>query len=381
MVESFNANFVETRDKQNREYTPFFNSLISKGIYIENYYGNSIQTCKGQESIFFSIIPSINGKLFVDYPKLRIEGFPAVLTRNGYTTLFMQAYHNLAFDNTEAYMHKAGFTSVESYKIKKYPADRKNIWGWGVEDGTFYKRAFEHIDELHSVNPNNPVFVSLATVGTHIPCDGMPQSKRMKYSDPKNLREKYENALALADQQLSIFFTELSNRSYLQNTIIIITADHSFPMREHGIYNNEICRYEESFRVPFLIMWNNAIRPARITENASSHLDIGPTLLDLTGLTNVKNAFIGKSIFIHTSQAVPLVQPYNGTFLEAVIWPYKIVKHETTNSTWVYNLRDDRFETKDIRNSIPDETFRSLTDAIESIRANQKIINENRVME
>ncbi|HNX60582.1 MAG TPA: hypothetical protein PKK43_15880, partial [Spirochaetota bacterium] len=53
MIESFNANFVEARYANGQEYTPFFNSMISKGLYVEHFYGNSVQTCKGQEATLF----------------------------------------------------------------------------------------------------------------------------------------------------------------------------------------------------------------------------------------------------------------------------------------------------------------------------------------
>jgi hypothetical protein len=123
MVESFNANFVERKADSGVEYTPNFNSLIAKGIYIERFYGNSIQTCKGQEATLLSIIPSINGKLFVSYPDLTIEGIPSIFAKHGYRTLFFQAYRDLAFDNTGPYMHKAGFMEVRTFPEFKKKED------------------------------------------------------------------------------------------------------------------------------------------------------------------------------------------------------------------------------------------------------------------
>jgi hypothetical protein len=146
LIESFNANFTEKKAPDGIDYTPFFNSLINKGLYIERFYGNSIQTCKGQAAVFFSILPSFNGKIFVDYSDLNIKGFPSLLAENGYETIFFQAYHNLKFDNTEHNMRKAGFNIVKTFAEFKRKEDRPYIWGWGVEDRVFYESFFEFLD-------------------------------------------------------------------------------------------------------------------------------------------------------------------------------------------------------------------------------------------
>ncbi len=71
-VESFNANFVERRTKEGKEFTPFFNQLIREGIYFENFYGNSMQTAKGQLATLCSVLPLVRGKVFTDISKVQI---------------------------------------------------------------------------------------------------------------------------------------------------------------------------------------------------------------------------------------------------------------------------------------------------------------------
>jgi arylsulfatase A-like enzyme len=380
MIESFNANFVEKKNDAGIEHTPFFNELIKKGIYVERFYGNSIQTCKGQESVFFSIIPSINGKLFVSYPDLSIEGFPALLSRNGYRTIFFQAYHDLTFDNTDMAMKRAGFSVVDTFARHTKKGDSKNSWGWGIEDATFYERFFEVIDDQHTLNPDAPVFASLATVGTHIPCEEMPADKMFINKNPKNIRERYENALHLSDSQLEVFFNELKKRQYLSNSIVIITSDHSFPMREHGFYNNELGHFEESFRIPLLIIWNGVIAPQRIADYPMSQIDIGPTILDCIGICKAENTLQGTTLFLRNKpRTIHLVQPYNGRYLEAVMFPYKYVLHEKTEKEEVYDLKTDPGETKNIVNTIDEATMKKFRAEIEVIRLNQKLIEENRI--
>jgi Sulfatase len=381
LIESFNANFVEKKNETGIEYTPYFNELIKKGLYAERFYGNSIQTCKGQEAVFFSIIPSINGKLFVSYPDLAIEGFPALLSRAGYLSIFFQAYHDLTFDNTDMAMKRAGFSIVDTFAHHKRKDDAKNIWGWGVEDAAFYERFFEVVDNQHAANPDAPVFASLITVGTHVPNEGMPADKMYINKNPKNIRDRYENALHLSDSQLEVFFSELKKRQYLSNSIVIITSDHSFPMREHGFYNNELGRFEESFRIPLLIIWDGVITPQRISDYPLSQVDIGPTILDCIGMHKVDNTLQGKTIFLRDKpRTIHLVQPYNGRYLEAVMFPYKYILHEKTEKEEVYDLKNDPGETKNIAADIDESTMKKFRAEMDVIRLNQKLIEENKIM-
>ncbi|HOV08958.1 MAG TPA: sulfatase-like hydrolase/transferase [Spirochaetota bacterium] len=381
LIESFNANFTEKKAPDGIDYTPFFNSLINKGLYIERFYGNSIQTCKGQAAVFFSILPSFNGKIFVDYSDLNIKGFPSLLAENGYETIFFQAYHNLKFDNTEHNMRKAGFNIVKTFAEFKRKEDRPYIWGWGVEDRVFYERFFEFLDSYIKKNPGKPFFAALPTVGTHIPCDGLPMERREIYKNPENIKEKYSNALRLSDRHLEVFFKLLKERAYLDNTVIIITSDHSFPMKEHGIYNNEVCFYDEAFRIPMLILWEGVISPKRIRGRVCSQVDIGPTIADIAGVTG-KHNMIGISIFDSKTPAIVyLIQPYNGKFLQTVDYPYKYIKHLKTGKEYLFNLEKDPLETSNLINANEYSAIKEkLQGSLEAIYTNQKLIEENKII-
>jgi len=381
MIESFNANFVEAKAPDGIDYTPNFNSLIETGLYIDRFYGNSIQTCKGQAAVFFSILPSFNGKLFIDYPDLNIQGFPAVLNGAGYLTVFFQAYHNLKFDNTEESLRRAGFSEVRSYSEFRKKEDKPSIWGWGVEDKVFYERFFGMIDSLHQKSPDKPVFAALMTIGTHIPCDGLPPEKRTIYKDPQNIKEKYSNALRLSDSQLPRFFELLKERSYLENSIVIITSDHSFPMKEHGIYNNEVCFYDEAFRIPFLVIWDGVIKPERLKDRAYSQIDIGPTIADMLGISESSNNMTGISVFDRkTDHPVYLIQPYNGRFLQVIKYPFKYISHLKTGNEYLFNLEKDPVEKFNLMlRSDSAEIAAELRDSLKAIYLNQQLIDGNMI--
>ena len=131
IVESFNGNFIERRDVNGREYTPYFNSLLNEGIYVENYYSNSIQTARSQFAIFCSVIPSFRRKEFTDYGDVRYYSIAQALKDNGYRTAYTQAYKNLGFDNTGVFLKKNGFSEVETLEKYKKVGDENHYTSWG----------------------------------------------------------------------------------------------------------------------------------------------------------------------------------------------------------------------------------------------------------
>jgi len=270
---------------------------------------------------------------------------------------------------------------VKSYSEFRKKEDKPSIWGWGVEDKIFYERFFEMLDTLHAKSPEKPVFASLMTIGTHIPCDGMPVEKRAIFKDPKNIKEKYSNALRLSDSQLPRFFELLKKRKYLENSIVIITSDHSFPMREHGIYNNEVCFYDETFRIPFLVIWDGVIEPERISDRAYSQVDIGPTITDMLGIGESKNNMTGISVFDRESKhPVYLIQPYNGRFLQVVNYPLKYISHLKTGREYLFDLEKDPGERTNLMSGNYNvETVTGLKNSLNAVHLNQQLIDSNRI--
>jgi uncharacterized sulfatase len=150
-------------------------------------------------------------------------------------------------------------------------------------------------------------------------------------------------------------------------------------MREHKIYNNEIGHYEESFRIPFLLIWDGVIKPERISSHPYSQMDIAPTVLELAGITRGEYPFQGISIFDRKSiHPIYLVQPYNGRFLETVRYPYKYVRHESTGEDFFYNLETDPGENAAL-SSIPAEMHDLFEKDIQYMRRNQTLIEKDRV--
>ena len=391
MVESFNAGFVEAKTQKGEIYTPFFDSLIPRGIYFENFFSNSIQTSRSQFSILCGVPPSYKAKIFTHHTSLNLSCLPKILDHEGYTSLFFKAYRSLEFDNTEGFTREIGFNhrhSMDSDFIKK--EDKPFIWGWGLQDNIFYQKYFSFLDELNEQQPDQVFFSMLTTVTNHMMFDKIPRDQRYLYKSPRNVRENYANSIYLSDRYLREFFKQLQSRSYLSNSIVIITGDNSYPVGEHGYISNEASFYNEFFKTPLLIVNIEDMEAVRV-QKAFSHVDIAPTLLDVLDIAT-KHHFIGSSVLngiktdyaditeAEDSHSIYISQPHSGTFLGTIRFPYKYVQHEISGREFLYNIESDPEErTNLIKVQTLEKVIHKLQQANKFHYFNQRVIEENRI--
>lgn len=109
-----------------------------------------------------------------------------------------------------------------------------------------------------------------------------------------NIKYYYANITGV-DEQMGRIIKGLKDAGELDNTIVLITADHGNCLGKHDeISKNNI--YEPSINIPFIIYWKGKILPGIDSKYLGSLTDIFPTLLDLAGLKNEIPADIdGKS--------------------------------------------------------------------------------------
>ncbi|NBV82962.1 DUF229 domain-containing protein [bacterium] len=351
VIESFNERFVGEKSPDGKEITPFINQLRDRGLYVEHYYSPTVLSMIGYGSMYVSVLPATRGIMLRS--DKRLYGYPEMFKRNGYYTMAV-------LQETPEFIHdegpKIGFEDIQSIYDIAQPEDHEFRRSPSCyEDRVVYKYALKRLDEIErhqkSTGDRRPILANIVTLYNHVGFDAPPERRHI-VPEPKNIKEQYMNTAYLSDLHLKQFLAELAKRPHLKNSIIIITGDHGYPTGEHGIGSTESGVFEESFRVPFILIWDGVVQPHRIkaTDAVYSHLDMAPTLVDLTGIKVTANAMTGVSMFAPrpATRNVVLVQPYNGMYLMSIRYPWKYRQHVRTGKEYLYNLADDPHEERNL---------------------------------
>lgn len=359
-IESFNANFVESKAPNGKEYTPLYNSWIRKGLYFENFYGQSIQTGRAHFASLCGLTSGIYGKEFDEFANRNFHCLPQILKENGYFTVFSKANEDIHFDNTFNFTTQHGFDVMNSMGKGCSKEDAGSCWGWGIPDRLFYQRAFGFLKKQKA---GKPIFAALATISSHMPFNEVPLSERRIYPDPKDRKERYSNAIRITDEYLKTFFDEFEKSDFKNNSIVILTGDHSYPMGEHKNFRNESYAYEENFKTPMLILdfrKQPVVKPGRV-KDPYSQLNVASTVLDLAGISS-ETHFLGDSLLGPAPEFISMMQPYGGIYFAVVKYPFKYVMYDRTGEEFIYDLSMDPGEQKNLRDEWKDmaalEAFR-----------------------
>lgn len=370
VIESLNGDLIGKVSENGKEITPFLNQLANNSFYIKPFFGNSIQTAKGHFSLFFSRIPSLQGKTFVRYKDANVQSIAHVFRQNNYETLLFTAYGNRDFDNESDFLLKRGYDRYETVDPFLQEDDLALRLKWGVRDRVFIDRFMDvYQDRLRE---SRPIFVSLTSIANHFPFNSLPQSLKKIYPDSDNFKHDYDNSVYLVDQGVKRLFERLEQASLLDNTIVIVTSDHAYPMGLHQNYHLEAGYYNDSFDIPFFMVWKGHLPHKKINQ-AYSQMDIGVSLFDLLQFDLGQHSYQGNSFFRPRQSPIYLVQPY-GKHLMIVDYPYKYRFYTKTRQEFVYNLEDDPMEQSNILSSITSKQLRFFRSNIKYMIAHQQTL-------
>lgn len=100
---------------------------------------------------------------------------------------------------------------------------------------------------------------------------------------PDRRRAVYAAELSYVDRQFGRLMTWLEESGRLDDTVVVVVADHGQGLGDHGWWHHRIL-YQEQIRVPLLMRWPGEVaRP--VVEELVRTIDIQPTILDLVAVT------------------------------------------------------------------------------------------------
>ena len=237
-----------------------------------------------------------------------------------------------------------------------------------VTDGTL-----EAIDRLEET-PDQPW---LAMAHYADPHSGYMHHKESPRFGPY-IYDLYDQEIFYTDLHLGRLFDGLEERGLMDDTVIVITADHGEGLKkkeDHGHLYHGQTLYDELIHVPMMI--HAPFADPRRVDRPVALVDVLPTLLELTGVqTDVEmrgfslNPYLqGEQDFVRPPVFSQKAQPKWKELVSVVDWPWKAIWKVRTNHFELYRLDEDPRETADLSSERP-ERMRELASQLRMWRQN-----------
>lgn len=304
ILESFAAEYVGALNT-GQGYTPFLDSLASEGIMFRHAFANGRKSIESLPSILAGV-PSLMPEPFITSPYLsnNLYGLGTLLQQAGYQTAMFHGAANgsMGFNN---FASRAGVQ--EYFGLDEYPdALRKQDFDgqWGIFDEPYLQYVSRELTEFQQ-----PFMATLFTLSSHQPYT-IPAKYKGRF--PKGELEIHES-IGYADHALRQFFKSASQQPWYENTLFLLTADHT-QKSINPAYQNELGH----FRVPLLLFHPGKDFQSINESKVAQHADIPATVVDYLNLATDKllpfghslldTASMGRAVFFNGSAYV-LVQP------------------------------------------------------------------------
>jgi phosphoglycerol transferase MdoB-like AlkP superfamily enzyme len=264
IIESFTTDLTKTLGNE-EGITPYFDTLINKGVLFSQIYSPGNRTDKGLIATLAGF-PTLGTGSIVKWPE-KMQKLPAIsrsLFKAGYKTSFFYGGES-EFDNYKAF--------ILSHDYQKL-VDKNNFKGdemksrWGKFDEVVFARQLSDLNE-----EKQPFFSTLLTLTNHEPFE-LPGTPKFGRAD--NIA-KFKSTAYYTDSCIGTFLSNAKKQAWYKNTLFVFVADHGHLLPKNAY---EIS-YPQRYRIP-LLFYGDVIKDefqGRKFNNVGSQTDLAATLL------------------------------------------------------------------------------------------------------
>lgn len=272
----------------------------------------------------------------------------------------------LGFDlnlTIQRYLHDAGYLTGHAGKflhwldlsVEAPNFDRWTYFKGGYEnvymnfDGTVrrsqgysttivFDRAIEYVNDFEGRDDARPFYLYLAPIAPHDPSIAEPKyasatvpahqpdpsyMEADRADKPPFVRNQNPTAAAVqatrtamirtlytVDDQVDRLMRHLQATGELANTLVIFTSDNGYLLGEHKA-TSKFLPYRKAVEVPFLVRWPGRVPAGAVDDRLVTHVDIAPTILAATGVSQAHATLDGRDILAGTARQRALTEYWN----------------------------------------------------------------------
>ncbi|MEO8294437.1 MAG: sulfatase [Gemmatimonadota bacterium] len=309
----------------NRPTTPFLEQLAHASVQFDYAFSNAPWTLPSHASLFTGRFPH---ELSAGWLNPLDDKFPTLaeaLAAEGYRTAGFVG--NTLYCDTEKGLNR-GFEHWEDYAVNRGELFRSSVLireitgrKWAREPFNSYQllgrksAADVNREFLHWLDDadGRPFFTFLNYFDAHAPYlpdsadarrfatpglsnvyegwtryRGKPKDDSLPGDWVQDNRDRYDAMLYSMDTEIGRLMGELKRRGILENTIVVITADHGEQFGEHAIMGHGNSLYLPLLHVPLFIRYPHSVPAGQHVTSPASLRDLSATLLDLAEAGNTR---------------------------------------------------------------------------------------------
>lgn len=339
--------------------------------------------------------PSVENFLAGKFNISRGSSFPEVLQRAGYETGAFVSQHTFIGGGGPMTKYSRGFDVFDFQNM----SDR-DVFGFTKRDAEdVIDHAIRWMDVekggkfftwIHLYDPHDPYAPPERFRGANddafVNPDGYTRTRLMDYRNShfppekrgrkdwrklggmfteyevETYRRLYDGEISYVDEQFARVASFLYENDLLDDTIVVVSADHGENLGEHKRWDHCQDAIEREIHVPLLFsVGGEKLGDFGKSSIAASTLDIGPTVLALTGVFYDAEDFDGKSLLDADENRKVFTIWGNQKVIKKGKW--KLYYHNKSRETMLYNIEDDYWGEKDVGDKYPeirDELMKEL---------------------
>jgi arylsulfatase A-like enzyme len=270
-----------------REVSPHIDAFAESAVVFDRAYAQSPSTKPSIASLFTSTLPTDHGTIFNEHalPQHYVT-VAEVFQAAGYETAGFGENPIVRSD----FDFDQGF---DEYETQSNRHSSRNDGPNDEFDRSVHDWLGDHAHEefflmVHFVDPHSPYWAPEPFRGRFSTTDG-PAGQGLNVlssnlSDVDEAIAKYDEEILYIDQRFGGLLDRLEALEIGDDTIVVVLSDHGEAFGEHGQFHHSHSVYSELINIPLLISQNAQMKPGRRPEPVQ-HMDLFPTLIDLTGIS------------------------------------------------------------------------------------------------
>jgi phosphoglycerol transferase MdoB-like AlkP superfamily enzyme len=361
ILESFGTEYIGALNGLSKGYTPFMDSIIGESLTFKHSFANGKKSIDAMPSILASIPSLVEPYVLTPYAGNEINTLASVLGQKGYSTAFFHGAPN----GSMGFQAFARIARYQQYIGKnEYNNDADFDGNWGIWDEEFLQFFAQEMNEMPE-----PFHTAIFTVSSHHPYK-IPERYTGVFPDG-DLR--IHKCIGYTDYALRRFFNTASTMPWFENTLFVITADHTNLDTKHSQFQTS----SGVFRVPIIFYSpNDALKGS--SQQTVQQSDIMPSVL---GKLEYDKPFIafGNNVLTADSDENFVVN-HNG-FYQIFKADY-LLQFNGKRTTGLFNFKNDTMLKTNLLDQLPivkNEMELSLKSFIQQY--NQRLIDNDLTIE